>query len=112
MRNAADMPELREDVPAGFVHGVSGKLPSLGVAVRENTGREDIALGLFADVGRFRNDEACRGALGVIRGLKLAHVAVIVSPRSRKWRHDDAVRERQRSKLDGTKQVGFASGRG
>ena len=61
------MPELNDDRPAPGVHGVGDELPSLGPdRPCSSPGVSRVALRLGRDLGGFGDDQAGRGALGVI----------------------------------------------
>ncbi len=109
VRDTPDVPELQEDASALGVHGGGRQLPAFDLRGRPDAGRADVALALRADVGRFGDDEAGRGALGVVGGLQLAGDALVVGPRPGQRRHDDAVGELIGPELDRIEKIRLGS---
>src|SRR5262249_27326932 len=67
--------------------------------------RADIALALGRDLGCFRDDESGAGPLGVIqRAQRGGHVAGARAASSQ-GRHDNTVRQRERSYFDGGEEI-------
>ena len=66
MDDPAHMPELADDPAAGLMDLLDHRLPGLGLRVVPDAGRKRRAHALLADSGRFGNDQAGTGALGII----------------------------------------------
>ena len=109
VRDAADMPDLDEDAPALFVHAVGHLAPAGDLLLRIDAGRILIALALLRNLAGFRDQEACRGALPVIVHRQRArHHAGRHRAVAGQRRHREAVRKRDRAKLEGLEQFGLA----
>ena len=102
--DAAAMPKLNDDGPAFGVHGVGDGFPAADLIVRVTARRIRIALRLRRDLGRLSDDQAGRGALGVIFNGKRTRNQARAGAVSRQRRHHDAVGEFQRSCLRGLEQ--------
>ena len=66
MRDAAGMPKLNDNGSAFEVHGVGDRLPASDLIVRIATRCVRVALRLGRDLRGFGDDQAGRGALGVV----------------------------------------------
>src|SRR5215467_4181179 len=66
--------------------------------------RANIALALRRDLGCFRDDEPSAGPLGVIQGAQRSRHIAGAGAASSQGRHDNAVRQRERSYFDGGKE--------
>ena len=76
MRDAPDMPELEHHAAAGDMDRAGHALPAFDLLGAVDAGRRDIALAFRSDLRRFRDDEACACALGVIERVeRVRHVA-------------------------------------
>ena len=70
VRDTAGMPELNDDFSALGVHGVGDRFPSSDLVVRIAARRVGVALRLRRDLRGLGDDQASRGALGVIFSSK------------------------------------------
>ena len=95
VRDAAGMPKLNDDGPAFGVHGVGDGFPAPDLIVRIAARRIRVALRLGRDLGGFGDDQAGRGALGVIFNGKRTRDQARTGAISRERRHHDAVGELQ-----------------
>jgi len=66
MDDAAHMPELTDDPATGLMNALDNGLPCFGLRVIPDTRRKRRAQALLADPGRFGDDQAGTGALGII----------------------------------------------
>ena len=66
--DAADVPDLREDVSACVVDGGGDGLPGFGLLFGPDAGDVGVADAERVDGGAFGDDEAGGGALGVVLG--------------------------------------------
>src|ERR1700687_487032 len=83
------------------MHRARHAFPASDLLGAVDAGRADITLALGRDLGRFRDDEPGARALGIIEGVELGrHVAGAGAAPSER-RHDDAVREPERSDVYG-----------
>src|SRR5215470_11385061 len=84
----------------------SGRIPrDIRTRRAVDTRRADIALALGRDLGCFRDDESGAGPLGVIqRAQRGGHVAGARTASSQ-GRHDNTVRQRERSYFDGGEEI-------
>ena len=95
------MPKLNDHGPAFGVHGVGDGFPAPDLIVRIAARRIRIALRLGRDLGGFGDDQAGRGALGVIFDSKRTRDQARAGAISRERRHHDAVGEFQRAGFSG-----------
>jgi hypothetical protein len=107
MRNAPDVPELQEDASALLAHCLGRELPAFDLLLRPDARGADVALTLGGDVGCLGDDEAGRGALGVVGRLQLARYAIVIGTRARQRRHDDAVGEGVGAEPNRVEEIGL-----
>src|SRR5262249_24043850 len=101
MGDAPDMPELEHHAAATSMDRISHAFPTCDLLDGVDTWRADIALALGRDLGCFRDDEPGAGPLGVIQGTQRSRHIAGAGAASSQGRHDNAVRQRERSYLDG-----------
>src|SRR5262249_58376801 len=105
MRDASDMPELQHYAAATGMDCTGHAFPACDLLGAVDTRRADIALALRRDLGCFRDDESGAGPLGVIqRAQRGGHVAGARAASSQ-GRHDNTVRQRERSYFDGGEEI-------
>src|SRR5262249_51160303 len=103
MGDAPGMPELEHHAAATDCTGHA--FPACDLLGAVDTRRADIALALGRDLGCFRDDKSGAGPLGVIqRAQRGGHVAG-ARPASSQGRHDNTVRQRERSYFDGGEEI-------
>ena len=98
--NAADMPELEQDSPAGIMHGAGDGFPALDLLVRPDARRVRIADAHRGHGGGFGEDQAEGGALGVILGHQRVRHAPGGGPATGERCHHDAVWKSEGSGLE------------
>ena len=104
MRHPANVPELQEDMTALGVNGIRHLSPTVDLRLAVDARRILIALPLLRDLGRLRDDQACRGALCVVfRGQIAWHKPAIRSV-ARQRSHDDPVGQRESTEYVGFKE--------
>ena len=104
MRDAADMPELREDAAARLVDRLGHLFPAGDLRRRVHARGADIADALRADLGGLGDDQPGGRALGVVgRGQRVRHIAV-ERPAARHRRQDQPVLELEIAKPVGGEQ--------
>ena len=109
VRDAADMPDLDEDAPAFFMHAVGDLAPACDLLLGIDAGRILIALALLRNLAGFGDQKARGGALAVIVDRQRArHHAGRHRAVAGQRRHHEAVRKRDRAKLEGLEQFGLA----
>ena len=108
MDEPAHMPELRDDLPAGVMHGVGHLRPAPDLLFVPQTGRVRPAETFAADPGRFGNDEAGARALGVISGHKLVGHSLPTGPRPSQRRHHNSIGEIYRTDRERVEQGGHS----
>jgi hypothetical protein len=91
---------------AGYMNRFGHAFPALNLLPAVNSGGRDVALTLWRDLGRFRDDEAGAGALCVVKGVQLRWHIAGSRTTTRQWRHDDTIVKLQRPNLDRAKEVG------
>ena len=91
VRDAADMPELKEDPAALRMDGIGHLLPPRHLSFAVDAGRIGVALALTRDLGRLADDQAGGRALPVIFGVEFIRGVVLVGAAAGQRRHDDAV---------------------
>ena len=91
MRNAADVPELQQNAPAGFMHRAGDLGPSLYLLLGPDARRVGIADAHWRDRGRFRQDEAGRSALNVIVAHQFVRNTTGARPTASQRGHDDTI---------------------
>src|SRR5262249_51264500 len=105
MGAAPDMPELEQHAAAAGMDCTGHAFPACDLLCAVDTRRADIALALGRDLGCFRDDESGAGPLGVIqRAQQGGHVAGARAASSQ-GRHDNTVRQRERSYFDGGEEI-------
>src|SRR6516225_7576148 len=105
MGDAPDMPELEHHAAATGIDCTGHAFPACDLLGAVDTRRADIALALGRDLGCFRDDESGAGPLGVIqRAQRGGHVAGARTTSSQ-GRHDNTVRQRERSYFDGGEEI-------
>ena len=98
--DAADVPQLQEDLAARVVHGLRHELPAFDLFVGPDAGRIRIADALRRDRSRLAQNQTGGCAVGVVlRHQRVGH-ALDARALTRKRRHDDAVLERECAKLE------------
>ena len=105
VRHAPDVPQLHHNLATRLVHRMGYLLPAVELLGAVQARHIGIALALRADGGGLGDDEAGRGALGVVGG----HQGVGYRPRSpvaRQGRHDDAVGHGNLADLEGVEEGG------
>ena len=106
MRDATDMPELREDDATLSVDRIGDLAPAIDLLVRVDAGRPRIALATRLDLGAFGHHETGAGALAVIVGHQLRRgIARLGGALAGQRRQHDAVcqlmaTERDRAEVD------------
>src|SRR5436190_19199382 len=109
MRDAADMPDLDENAPAALMHGLGDLAPARDLLLRIDAGRVLVALALLRHLARLGDQKSGGGALPVILDRERArHHAGWDRAVARQGRHDEAVGQRDRAKLEGLEQFGLA----
>ena len=104
MRNPADMPELDDDAAACRMDG-SGDFPPRGNLLgRVDAGGIEIALRHRADLARFGDNQAGRGALAVVLDGERPGLEALDGAVARERCHDDAVGKRNVADLDGVEE--------
>src|SRR5262245_48817242 len=100
MGDAPDMPELEHNAAATSMDSISHAFPTCDLLGAMDTWRADIALALGRDLGCFRDDEPSAGPLGVIQGAQRSWHIAGAGAASCQGRHDNTVRQRERSNFD------------
>ena len=107
VRDAADMPELDEDLAAALMHLIGDLAPAGDLVLGVDAGRVLVALALLRDLACFGDQKPCGGTLGVIVGGKRARYEGAGNGAvARQRRHHETVRQRDRAELVGLKQFG------
>jgi hypothetical protein len=114
VRNAPDVPELAEDQSVGLVHRLRNPAPRLHLLATVDARSPGVTLALHRHLRCFAQDQRCGCALRIVAGGKRVwHIG----PRAGQRRHDDAMRQVERTKpvrleqqvrvwpLDGTGRV-------
>ncbi len=105
MRHGAGVPELGDDAPAGRVHRIRHPAPAADLLSAPQARRVGPAEALGADGDGLRNDQAGRGALGVVLGLERGRDLIVrTGPHPGQRRHDDAVGQVERAHAGGSEQ--------
>src|SRR5215831_8837773 len=104
MGDASDMPKLEHHASATSMDSISHAFPTCDLIGAVDTWRADIALALGRDLGCFRDDEPGAGPLGVIQGVQRSRHIAGAGAASGQGRHDNAVRQRERSYFDGREE--------
>ena len=104
VRDTAGMPELNDDGSALGVHGVGDLFPAPDLLVGITARRIGIALRLRRDLRGFGDDQAGRGALGVIFGGERTRDQACAGAVPGQRRHDDAIGELEGAYLGGFEQ--------
>src|SRR5262245_33197390 len=105
MRDASDMPELQHYAAATGMDCTGHAFPACDLLGAVDTRRADIALAFGRDLGCFRDDKSGAGPLGIIqRAQRGGHVAGVRAA-SGQGRHDNTVRQRERSYFDGGEEI-------
>src|SRR5215813_9291755 len=100
MGDAPDMPKLEHHASATSMDSISHAFPTCDLLGAVDTWRADIALALGRDLGCFRDDEPGAGPLGIIQGAQRSRHIAGAGAASSQGRHDNAVRQRERSNFD------------
>src|SRR5215813_12033799 len=100
MGDASDMPKLEPHASATSMDSISHAFPTCDLLGPVDTWRADIALAIGRDLGCFRYDEPSAGPLGVIQGAQRSRHIAGASAASSQGRHDNAIRQRERSNFD------------
>ena len=110
MDQPAHVPQLRDDPPAGVMHGVGDRLPALDLRVVPQAGRIRPAEPFAADPGRFGDDQPGARALRIIgRHQRVGHrFAVGTAPGSAAPSQFDW-EARSRRAASGSNKVGIRS---
>jgi hypothetical protein len=93
VRNAADMPELDEDLAVLRMHGIGDLLPAGDLCVAVNPRGLDITLALRRDLRRLADDQAGARPLSIISCHQWRRHIAGTRTAACQWRHDDAVGE-------------------
>eukprot|EP01022_Parablepharisma_sp_SALTPOND_P021765 TRINITY_DN435_c1_g1_i1.p1 TRINITY_DN435_c1_g1~~TRINITY_DN435_c1_g1_i1.p1 ORF type:complete len:1304 (+),score=494.29 TRINITY_DN435_c1_g1_i1:15351-19262(+) len=112
MGDAADVPQLQEDVAALGMHGVGHLLPGGDLGLVVDAGGEGIALALRRDLGGLGDDEAGAGALGVVLGSQFAGNVAGLRAAAGQRGHDDTILQLDGAQLYGFEQVAALAGDG
>src|SRR5262245_34039288 len=105
MGDAPDVPELEHHAAATGIDCTGHAFPAFDLLGAVDTRRADIALALGRDLSCFRDDESGASPLGVIqRAQRGGHVAGARTASSQ-GRHDNTVRQRERSYFDGGEEI-------
>src|SRR6185312_16330469 len=109
----ADMPKLRENLPAGAVHGGSDALPAGEGCIAVHVGNPRVEPGRVVRDIRALGDDQANSALGaaVVIGRHIIARNTVRRERARHRRHDDSVREIQVVQGEWSKQSFVHSGR-
>ncbi|MNV85504.1 hypothetical protein D3C71_1794690 [compost metagenome] len=105
MGHTADVPDLGEDAGSDSVNRLCCQPPAGDLFGREDPRVEQIALSFTRDRRAFADDQACRGALGIIERDRLCG-DVVGRARARHRRHHHAVGERETSKVEWGEDIG------
>src|SRR3954468_16000181 len=93
MRNAPNVPELRENLAATLVNGIGNLLPAGDLRLRMHAGRADVADALWAHLARFGDEETGGSALRVIGGSERIRKVAIERAAARHRREHQAIGE-------------------
>ena len=107
--DAADVPDLREDVAACVVDGCGDGLPGFDLLLRPEAGDVGVADAQGVDGSAFGDDEAGGGALGVVVGHDGRGDVVGGAAQAGERGHEDAVGEVEVADLDGIEEGGHQS---
>ena len=100
MHLPAHMPDLRDDTAAGVMHRLRCRLPCGDLRVAPQARRERPAKALLADPGSLADDQAGRGALGIILRHQWGRDMLAGRAAARQRRHQNAVWRGDRAQLD------------
>src|ERR1700733_10586795 len=106
MRDAADMPELKEDVAALRVHALGDLAPSGDLLLRINAGGILISLTLLGDLGGFSDQQSGGSALAVIFNRERIGHEALQGAIAGQWRHRKTIGKCDRTKLERFKEFG------
>ncbi|MNR20963.1 hypothetical protein D3C85_1378370 [compost metagenome] len=109
MRHSADVPQLREDTPAGCMHGIGHASPTRDLFRAMDARRPGVALALLAHLGAFADDQSCRCTLAVILGHQSGRNIPGACAGTGHGRHNDAVGQLQLTESIRGKQHGFSA---
>ncbi|MCY1184960.1 hypothetical protein D9M73_256960 [compost metagenome] len=104
--DAADVPQLQDDPPAGGVHGLGDVVPALHLLVGPDAGGIRIADAQRGHRGGFADDQPGGRALGVVLGHQRVGHTAFVRAAAGQGSHDDAVGEFQVADLDRVEERG------
>ena len=113
VRDAAHMPDLRNDFSARRVHGLGDGLPAFDLRVRVNAGCGHIAFAPGRDLGAFADDQARVAALAVVLDVHGAAGDVasgLVGAATGQWGHDHAVGHLDVADAGGLEELGKGVG--
>src|SRR3954451_18038928 len=99
MRNAPNVPELRENLAAGLVNGIGNLLPAGDLRLRMHAGRADVADALRAHLTRFGDEKTGGSPLRVIGGSERIRHSAIERTASRHRREHQAIGEFELTQL-------------
>jgi hypothetical protein len=105
MRDSADMPQLKEDSASTLVNGFHDSTPGSYLFGGMNAWSIDVALAHGRDLRRLGHDESSRSALCVVSRSEFAWHAICVCAVACKGRHEDAICQDQRSKLNRFEEI-------
>src|SRR5208337_3523988 len=100
MRDSAHMPQLKEDSAAALMNGFDDPAPRSHLFGGINSWSIDVPLAHGRDLRGLGHDEPSRSALRIISRRKFARDAICACAVARKGRHEDAICQDQRSKLN------------
>ena len=104
-RQAAHVPDLRDDLAARLMHRRGHRLPRLDLLVGPQARRIGPAQPFLADAGAFGDDEAGAGALAVIVDHDLGRHMAVGRAAAGQRRHEDAVGGVDVAQLDGVEKA-------
>ncbi len=105
MGDSADMADLQPDPPGLGVHGVGDPAPPRDLLGRVNAGRVDVALAVRPDLGRFGDDQAGAGALGIVERREAAWHTVPAGAIAGERCHHDPIGQAERAAPDRGEQA-------
>jgi len=91
MGKTPDMPQLTDDLAAGFVHGVGDPSPACHLLVSPDARRIRIPPTLQGNIGGFADDQTGTGALGVVSSVQCPRYAIRAHTAAGQGRHRDAI---------------------
>ena len=106
VRDAADMPELEEDVAAARVHEVRDLAPADDLFFRVDAGGVLISLALMRDLACFGDQEARAGTLPVVLDRQRIGYQTFDRAVAGQRRHHEAIGKRDRAKPERLEEFG------